>query len=131
MWLMGMRQTTPTWDVAGLSHRASFAGQYLSVLRPGRRTDPWVIWQVPWEHRPNRVTSAMWRFETGAVGTFTHTITQHEKIYLTSMEVCSVHAVATVSGCLCHLLKQPSNLTCAASGITSHLINADSSWNGV
>ena len=95
-------QACGSWTLVG--HHNPGPGMYItpgklcSTLHPiavpaSAGLNPRVVWQVPWEHRPNRVTSAMWRFETGAVGTFTHTITQHEKIYLTSMEVQSLHAI--------------------------------------
>ena len=43
--------------------------------------------QVPWEQRVNRVTSATFRLESGAVGALTHTVLQHEQNFFTTFEV--------------------------------------------
>lgn len=42
---------------------------------------------VPPERRVNRVTSATWRFETGAVGSLTHSCLQHEQNFFTTFEI--------------------------------------------
>ena len=38
--------------------------------------------QVPFERRVNRATTSIFRFQTGAVGTLTHTILLHEMVCL-------------------------------------------------
>lgn len=43
--------------------------------------------QVPFERRSNRVTSASWHFESGALGTLVHTKVLHEQSYFTEMEI--------------------------------------------
>ena len=58
--------------------------------------------QVPWEPRVNRVTSATWRFQGGAVGALTHSILQHEQNFFTCFEVCTdVACVADICLAAC------------------------------
>lgn len=48
-----------------------------------------MLHQVPWAQRVNRVTSANWRFQSGAIGALTHTMLQHEQNFYTAFEVTS------------------------------------------
>lgn len=43
--------------------------------------------QVPFERRVNRVTSATFHFDKGAVGSLTHTCLMHEQNFFTTFEL--------------------------------------------
>lgn len=43
---------------------------------------------IPVEHQVPRVTTAMWKFESGAVGTLTHSVLLHGWSYDTQLEIC-------------------------------------------
>lgn len=43
--------------------------------------------QVPMERRVNRVTSNIWKFKNGTVGSLTHSVLQHEQNFLGTLDI--------------------------------------------
>ena len=62
--------------------------------------------QVPWEQRVNRVTSATFRMESGAVGALTHTVLQHEQVSCCLLVSCCHVSCLHMWGALTHTMLQ-------------------------
>ena len=88
---------TCPWCLLGPLHAVIDVLLHTSSIRPLSSITVSPVLQVPFENRNNRATVAIFKFESGAVGSLSHTLLLHGSDFFSELDVIAdgFHAIVT------------------------------------